>query len=279
MSGEPKTGKTRTATSIPWGDYWGEEAMYVAIDEGSDDLERSSVLVANRDRLNIIRPAGTLKKVKQKDGTEIEVFQYDPHKESFAIASRNWKKEFPKAGVLIWDTMTTTAQDILRAYADSGAFQGSKGDQHISVGEAGTPDYVANPMPGDYSLAQQATLKLLGFLFKQPMHVIVLFHIASLEADGGQVLNFGPATVGQAAIRQVAGKFDNLLRTDVREVLTNDKPPKKDTQYILHTQRKGLYLGGIRTGHAKNPVPEIVIPSDRPQVVWETLANVLKGEK
>jgi len=278
MMGEPKTGKTRLATSIPWGEYWGEQAAYVATDDGANDLERSSVLVANRDRLAVIRPSFSVKKVKTKDG-EIETLTYDPHTEAFAIASRNWRKDMPECKMLIWDTMSTTAQELLHAYADNGVFQGEKGDKHITVGTVGQPDFVANPMMGDYSMAQNAVHKLLGFLFKQPMHVIVLFHVASLETEGGQILAFGPATVGQAAVRAVAARFDILLRTDVQEVLTHDKPPKKDMKYILHTQRKGLYLGGIRTGLAKNPIPTIAIPEERPQEAWEMLAKVLKGEK
>jgi hypothetical protein len=50
-------------------------------------------------------------------------------------------------------------------------------------------------------------------------------------------------------------------------------------KYILHTQRKGLYLGGIRTGLAKNPIPTIASPEERPQEAWAMLAKVLKGEK
>lgn len=281
MEGEPKTGKTRFATSLPWGDYWGQQAIYVAADPGADDLETSSVLQDNREHLIVIKPSYSTKKIKVKgpDGfEEHEIVTYDPHKEAFAIASRNWRKEFPEAKTLIWDTMTATARELLYAYADNGIFQGDKGDKHITVGEVNTPEFVANPMMGDYSMAQRAVQNLLGFLFKQQMHVIVLFHIQAVETDQGQVLAFGPATVGQASVRPVASLFDNLLRTDNIEVLTHDKPPKKETKYILHTQRKGLYLGGIRTGHAKNPVPQIAI-SEQPREAWETLTKVLKGEQ
>lgn len=277
LEGEPKTGKTRFATALPWGDYWGEQAIYVAADPGSDDLATSSVLEENRGRLIVVKPSYTTKKIRLKN-EEVEIVAYDPHKEAFAIASRNWRKDFPEAKTIIWDTMSQTARELLYAYADTGVFMGEKGDKHITVGEVNTPDFVANPMMGDYSMAQRAIQNLLGFLFKQQMHVVVLFHIQAVEADTGQVLAFGPATVGQAGVRPVASLFDNLLRTDGVEVLTHDKPPKKETQYILHTQRKGLYLGGIRTGHAKNPIPQIVIP-EQPRTAWETLTKVLKGEK
>lgn len=273
LVGEPKTGKTRFATSLPWGEYWGEQALYVATDEGAADLDTSSILVANRERMIPVVPSTTVR--KNKDGSES--ITYDPHTEAFAIASRNWRKEFPEVKTLIWDTMSQSSKDILRGYANSGVFSGEKGDKHVSIGTPGAPDYLANPMPGDYSLAQQATDSLIRFLFKQQMHVIVLFHIKAVETEGGVVLAFGPSVAGQASVRDTAALFDNLLRTDSVERLTNDKPPKKTTHYILHTQRKGLYLGGIRTGHDKNPIPELSL--DNPREAWETLTKVIKGEK
>jgi hypothetical protein len=156
-------------------------------------------------------------------------------------------------------------------------FQGEKGDKHITVGEVNTAEFVANPMQGDYAMAQRAVYNLLRFLFKQPMHIICLFHIRAVETDTGQILAFGPETAGQAGVRNTASLFDNLLRTDTVEKLTMDKPPKKETHYILHTQKKGLYLGGIRTGHVKNPIPELSI--DNPTDAWVTLTKVLKGAK
>ncbi len=276
LEGEPKTGKTRFATSLPWGDYFGEQAIYVAADPGADDLQTSSVLPENRDRLIVVKPTNSFKKIKV-DGEEIEVVVYDPHKEAFAIASRNWRKDFPAAKTLIWDTMSATGRELVNAYADSGVFVGEKGDKHITVGTINSPDFVANPMMGDYAMAQRAISNLLKFLFKQEMHLIVLFHIRAVETDSGQVLAFGPDTAGQAGVRAVASLFDNLLRTDTEEKPTMDKPPKMDTKYFLHTQKKGLYLGGIRTGHAKNPIPKLAI--DDPVTGWNTLTKVLKGEK
>jgi hypothetical protein len=273
LEGEPKTGKTRFATSIPDDDYWGHDIIYVATDPGAEDIETSSVLMKNRERLVVVRPSTSVK--KNKDGSES--IEYDPHKEATAIASRNWRKEVPNARTIIWDTMSHTARELLYAYADTGVFMGDKGDKHVSVGEPGTPSFVANPMMGDYSMAQRTIFNILRALFKQDMHVICLFHIRAIETDSGQVLAFGPATAGQAGVRDTAALFDNLLRTDTVEKLTMDKPPKKETKYILHTKKKGLYLGGIRTGHDNNPIPELSI--DNPTEAWEILTKALKGAK
>ena len=127
LNADPKTGKTRLVTSLPWGPFWGERAIYVAADPGADDFDSSPILDENKDRLICVTPSP--KTVKGRDGSERLV--YDPHKEAFAIASRNWKAEYPDVGTIIWDTVTRTSTELLAAYANAGIFSGEKGDKHI----------------------------------------------------------------------------------------------------------------------------------------------------
>lgn len=268
LYGEPKFGKTRLATSLPWGDHWGERAVYVGWDEGAAEL--ASVLPANRERLIQVYPEPVEK--KNRDGSTTLVL--DPHKEAIQIASRNWKKDYPEVGTIIWDTMTSTSQDLLSAYADTGAFSE---DGHVSVGEKGTPTYMAQAMQGDYGLAQRATLHILKFLFNQPLNVIVLFHVGETEGNSGRMV-IGPATVGRAGIEPVSQRFDNLFRVEARETMGKDKDPrKKQLQFYCITQRKGLYLGGLRSPHKENPMPEVLLEPD-PINFWQRLDESLKGE-
>jgi hypothetical protein len=258
LEAEPKTGKTRFATSLPWGEDWGEKAIYVGWDESSRDLNASPILAHNVDRLIGVYP---------EEGLSV-------HKEAVAIASRDWKKEYPEAGTMIWDTLTTTGINLLHEYANSGAFS----DKQISVGSKATKDYIAEPMMGDYKVAQGAIMEILRQLFKQKLHLIVLFHI---EPDGDEGTGaYGPATVGRASIKRVAAMFDNLFRIEAKDkIIQGSSPPRTETKLILHTARKGRWLAGMRSPHLVNPIPELEIPQGNPVEAWVKLTKVMKGEQ
>lgn len=271
--GEPKYGKTRLATSLPW-DEFGSKAVYVAWDPGSESLD--SVLVENREHLVVVQPSA------RKVGTKL---LFDPHTEAISIATKPWAEGFkegdfevPPCQTLIWDTMTATARDLLAAYADSGVFSGEKGDKHVSVGDFGTNYYMAQPMMGDYGIAQRAVLHILKFLLKQPMNIIVLFHTDYMEPEGAGQVTFGPATIGKAAIKPVASLFDNLFVLDVHErPVRKDTGVVRETKRMIYTDKKGLYLAGLRSPYPSNPVPEIIL-NDNPIAFWQLINTVLKGE-
>lgn len=273
--GEPKYGKTRLATSLPW-DEFGDKAAYIAWDPGSESLD--SVLVENREHLVVVQPSS------KKVGTKVV---FDPHTEAIAIATKPWAEGFTEGGVvvppcqtLIWDTMTATARDLLAAYADSGVFSGEKGDKHVSVGDFGTATYMAQPMMGDYGIAQRAVLHILKFLLKQPLNIIALFHTDFMEPEGAGQVTFGPATIGKAAIKPVASLFDNLFVLDVQDKLVRGStggPPTRMTKRQVYTDKKGLYLGGLRSPYPRNPIPEVEL-NDNPVEFWKLVNTVLKGE-
>lgn len=269
LVGEPKYGKTRFATSLPW-DEMGERAVLVAWDEAEDPL--APVLLENREHVISISPSPKI--VRDK-------VIFDPHKEAIAIATKPWATGFtegdivvPPCQTLIWDTMTETARNLLAAYADSGLFSG---DKHISIGEQGTPYYMAQPMMGDYGLAQRAVMHILRILFKQPMNIIVIFHTDFMEPEGAGQVTFGPATVGKAAIKPVASMFDNLFMLDAQERLQKGNPPTRVMSRRLYTDKKGLYLAGLRSPYPKNPIPELEV-GDNPVDVWRTINRVRRGE-
>lgn len=253
LYGHPKSGKTRAATSLPWGARWGERAIYVAADPGSSEL--GSVLLSNRERLIIAEP-----ETKVQAGRMI----YDPLSEAVAIATRDWKKEFPDAKTLIWDTMTQTSRDLLSAYADSGAFS----EKHVTFGKPGSLEYHAAPMEGDYAAAQRSIQFILDYLFRQPLHLIILFHedhVEPKENNPSETLYGGPTIVGKAGIKAIAARFDNLFRCECKDVMVkNARPnePNRMTKHLIHTRQKYIWLAGFRNPLHDNPMPVIELDSD-----------------
>lgn len=279
LIGEPKDGKTRLATSLPW-DIMGERAAYIAWDSDSELL--GSVLAENREHIVAVVPSDAR---APKLGPTGKPLPFDPHKEAIYFATRSWATGFkerlpdgtevdvPPCQTIIWDTMTATARDILYAYADTGKFS----QNHVSVGVQGQADYMAQPQMGDYGLAQRAVLHILGYLMKQPTNLIVLFHTDYQEPEGAGAVTFGPATVGKAAIKPVASLFNNLFVLATAEQLVKGNPPTRRLVRKVYTERKGMYMGGIRAPYPKNPVPEIEI-GENPVEFWRTVHSVMKGE-
>jgi hypothetical protein len=196
----------------------------------------------------------------------------DPYKEAVAIASHNWKKDYPEAGTIVWDTMSSTARDLLHGFADQGAFSD---DGHVAIGKRGDPTWMAQPIMGDYGLTQRAVHHILKFLYNQPMNVIVLFHVGVSESDSGRTI-IGPGTVGKAAIESVASEFDNLFRLEAREQMVNKDPRNKKLTYHCITQKKGLYLGGFRSPHPVNPIASVELEPD-PVNFWKAMVEAQEG--
>lgn len=242
--GDPKSRKTNLATSLPWGSDWGDRAVYVADDPGSERLE--SVLGSNRDRLVVVVPDSA-----------------DPYREAVEIASKKWEG----VGTIIWDTFTERMRRCLHAFADSGVFSENK---HISVGDKGKETYMAQPMMGDYAVTQRAQFHILNFLFRQPLNVVVLFHADLADQETSPV--YGPKTVGRASIRDIGGLFDNLFRTEAKDVQTLGKP--EPTSYWVHLQKEGRWMAGAR---ATKALPKFKLGDD-PVEFWKWLDNETKGE-
>ena len=93
--GAPKGGKTRLVTSLPY-DKWGD-AIYVAADMGSEALAGVMPQAIDHLRIEGFDRAGDL------------------HQQAMEIAIKKWAEE-KGVGVIVWDTMTQTAQDLLRHY-------------------------------------------------------------------------------------------------------------------------------------------------------------------
>lgn len=238
---DPKCGKTRLATSLP--EHFGE-SIYVAWDPGTEHL--GPVLPQYRSRLHPIQS------VPKKGET------YAPDQDAFAIALMNWQEKFPKVRTLIWDHMSATAEDCLAFIADSSQFSKS----HVAIGAPGSAGKLNLPMEGDYGAVHGTIDRLTTFLFRQPLHLIVLAH-ANMAEVRGEGLVGGPATVGKASIRKYPGRFDSVIHLA-------RKKGEKGERYVAYTDKHdGLWIAGVRSHLSTNPMPSLDLSPD-PINFWNT---------
>jgi len=252
--GPPKTGKSRLATSVPTGrdSPWGEKVLYVCADAGSDNL----------------RPVMTK---YRGDIVPIVMEGKDLLEESVEIATKDWKKEVPGAGTLVWDTMTETSKQLLQQYANSGVFS----DNHaVQVGKRGTKSWHTSPMQGDYGAAQNSVGYILEHLWTQPLNIIVLFHQRWIEpkknsADG---LMGGPEICGREGVRWIPGKFDNVFRTE-----RVNSGPASEAKFIVHTTQRGIWHAGYRSNKASGGLPGAVQLQPDPGHFWIDFLKEVRG--
>lgn len=237
---DPKCGKTRLATSLP--PHFGE-SVYVAWDPGTEHL--GPVLADYRPRLHVIQsvPEGKTK--------------YAPDVDAFAIALYDWRAEYPNVKTLIWDHMTATAEDCLSAIADAGQFS----DKHIAIGAPGSAGKLNVPMEGDYGAVHSTIDRLTTYLFRQPLHLIILTHATMIEAKDGSGLLGGPATVGRASVRKYAGRFDTVIH------LARKRREKTDAFVAFTDKHDNLWNAGVRSSLLVNPMPVFDLAPD-PSNFW-----------
>jgi len=260
--GDPKTGKTRLATSLT--ERFGD-SLYVAADPGADGL--SSILQPYMSRLRVV----STEYPKGKPYTPTD----NPHKDAFVVACQDWvgpgaPKEWTgkePIRTLIWDTMTATSLAILAYVADSGQFSEKA---HIGLGQPGGVEHQKIPMQGDFGATQGIISRLVDFLFKQPLHLIVVCHSTYDEPREGGNVEGGPATAGKATVRSFPGKFDTVLHLTRRSAGTSATGGISANSSLVTawTERHGMWSAGIRSGHPTNPMPRLDLDAD-PQNFWK----------
>lgn len=251
--GDPKTGKSRLSTSLP--DSFGNIG-YFAADPGSESL--NSILGAYRSRITVIKP-----------GPAAPTDKYDPDQDAFAFALHDWRSE--GMGTLVWDTLTATSLEILNHLADSGAFSEKR---HISIGNPKLPQNI--PMQGDYMAAQNRISRLVEFLFRQPLHLIVICHATYDETRDGQAPEFGPATTGKATVRTFPGKFDSVLH--IARKVTPAANNASVSKYTVFTERHSIYSAGVRSSLLTNPMPIVELDPD-PVSFWHRFLSSFRKEQ
>ena len=242
--GAPKSAKTRFATALPWGtEPWGDKAVYVAADAGGASLR--SVLLEDRKHLVVVDP-------------HPESGPYDPLHEAVAIATHDWTKL--GASTIIWDTITQTAEDVLRAYSIIGNYASNP----ITFGKKGTAEFHVHPNEGDYGAAQNSIgTHLMGHLFAQPLNLIIIAHETWVEPKNANACIGGPATIGRALVGKLPGEFDTVIRTEVRRVSNPGKATV--TEFRARTQPHGPWIVGIRNPGVN--LPDYVMGED-PRGFW-----------
>lgn len=273
--GDPKAGKTRLFTALPWGPIWGERAAYVAWDVSSSEL--GSVLPENRDRLLVITPEA---KEIEDPKTKERKLVYDPYEEAVRIARHNWAED--GCGTLIWDTMTKTSWEILSAVAKGKDMTVSKGyASPLTIGDRKSDAFLAQPAPADYGIAQQAVFDILEFLNHQPINVIVLCHSVDDDNQGKGDMIGGPATVGRATIKALAGYFNNLFRVTIQSTkVPGSNPPKYDRKRVVQTEPQSYWMAGFNQPNEKNPIGTYDLEGPgRCRRFWELITDVQEGKE
>lgn len=235
---DPKCGKTRLATSLP--DRFGN-SIYVAWDPGTERL--GPVLEPYRKRLHPIQSAPEPGK------------PYKPDEDAFVIALTDWRERFPLARTLVFDHITAFAEDALSSIADTGQFS----DKHIAI-SAGKGAKMNIPMEGDYGAVHGIVDRLTTYLFRQPLHLIVLAHATMLESKSGEGLIGGPATVGKAAVRKYAGRFDTVIHLGRRM-------KEQKEVFTAYTDKHSFWTAGVRSHLPTNPIPSVELSPD-PSNFW-----------
>lgn len=246
--GPPKAGKTRLATSLP--ERFGN-IIYYAADPSSERL--SSVLPNYRERIHIVKSHPKTMLNGKPD------LKWDPDKDAFefVLNEAEWKKRWPLARTIVWDTMTQTSADILQSIATSGQFSEKK---HIIIGEG---DYAqAIPMMGDYMATQNRIDRLTDFLFRTSFHIIILCHAIYDETSDGSDVEGGPATCGKAQVRKYAGKFPSYFYV-TRGRGKKDKPGDPEIpSFIAYTSKVKIWGAGIRSERKDNPIASFELGPD-----------------
>ena len=249
--GYEKSGKSRLATSLPWGPYFGSRAVYVAADSGSEHLR--SILTHNAPHLEVIKPEPKSPHWSQ-DYTDIAV--HDWASEGFTT--------------LIWDDMTEVSKILLKVYSESGVF--SK-NQAVKLGIPGTPGYHTSSQEGDYGAVQNTIGHLMMKLTDQPLHLVVLTKKKFIEPDAKHPdgLRGGPDIVGKQATQWLGGYFDSTFHCE-----TTIDPKTRRGVAMVHTATKGIWPAGYRCNRPEPKLAATVALESDPVHFWlDYLADVL----
>lgn len=280
LYGNSGVGKTALATALPWGtDRWGDKAIYVAWDAGSETL--LSVRPEDRKHLVVITP-----KLQKGEGDKMLM---NPYKASMDIATADWTALVPEARTLIWDGGTRLAEQILRAIANTGATVSKRkkddGDEsRLVFGERGDASYMALPIIPDYGMAQHAVMQWGEFLRQQPMNIIVVCVSDYYRPEGGSPETDtigGPCLVGTKIIPKFAKDWDNVFRLSIEpetvkveavDAQGKPTPPRfeRKLKRMVWTEQNGIWNAKIRRPpSAVNPLASVQLTPDM-TTFWNT---------
>lgn len=244
--GEPGTGKSRVLCSFP---KEKGKVLLLAFDPHAPD----SILAEHQDNVIVRRiPLDPMIPPSKQDIRR-------PDLALFAATMTNWKEVYPEVGLVILDTLSFAAQNLLQYYAN--AKTGVR--DHTSL--ATPAGIVQRPADADYGDAQNQLQAALHFIYDKPYHYFLVCHAGTYEERSGDVVTVkgGPATVGRKLTGTLAGKFTPLLYFARRT-------QGQRTTYKVHTEHTGIWQAKVASPHGANPAPAIEVPADDPGIVWRT---------
>lgn len=271
--GGPKSGKSRLAATLARMERFGGTIAYVCADPPADAL--ASVLPIDRPNLVVYEP-------RSEDPTKqvLGLGGYNPLIEASTLATKNWKKEDPEINTLVWDTMTSTGEDILSFVALTEQAPADSSEGRITFGKKGNNSYVVSPSRSDYGHGQFLIKSILRHLFGQHLHIVCLFHENYKEpknpAEGTGTIG-GPACCGSALIDKITGWFTSTIRLEPRaRTIKKDGKQIKEMVRIARTNNHGIWRCGVR-GPRPEPMPNVALNPD-PINFWESYEDFRYGE-
>jgi hypothetical protein len=156
------------------------------------------------------------------------------------ICSYPWANDGFKCAVV--DTVTAGSEAIMREVSGYGLSQdyGQK-RHHVPVGAGQS----ALPNQPDYALVQNTINADISLLGQQPLHTFFAFHTDVHD----KLRHLGPATIGQADIPRLPGKFDAVFIPQVRLMMNGRQEFVVRTKSFTMDAAAGGYkmIAGVKT--------------------------------
>lgn len=277
LQGPPKTVKTPLAAAVA--EIYGK-GVYIAADEGSEFLP--SIPDKHADLLTVIKP-GPCVECKGVGGTgckKCDDRKYDLLEETRNLAGFDYKRVYG-ANFLIWDSFSTTCEDLLQEVANQEFFSSAKsGDKHVTIGEPGTAAAFNLPLPGDYLAMQSIVANWRRLIFRQPLHIFIITHVETDDKPGpGKRTRGGPSLVGKALIQDFPTHFNAVLRT--HKTMEAQTDGSQRAQLYVYTEGDDFWIGGFRhkptEAGFRNPMPVCAVGEDLAKF-WRTFNRVFANQ-
>lgn len=209
----------------------GGKSIYFAIDPTSEAMESVPAKLRHENGGPLIPVFFRGRKNGQKPDEHREFW----YQEAIEAALYPWLDKFPDVTNIIVDTMTTWSVHWLWESALKGNFVGANA-KAPGIGASQTGTETVQPGMGDFGMAQSAVIRVLEFLRKQPLDLVVGFQPSM---DKGTKL-LGPGTVGSSQVLDLPYWFGSNLFLE--RVVSG-----KETKVKVHTQPDGIHMASVKT--------------------------------
>lgn len=230
-------GDGKTSLMIHYPLARGGRAIYFAIDPTSEAMESIPAKLRCENGGPLIPVFFRGRTASQKSDNNREYW----YEEAIEAALYPWLEKFPDATTIIVDTMTSWSVHWLWQSAIKQQFVGIDPDTKQkksapSIGAVMTGTELVQPGMGDFGMSQSTVIRVLEFLRKQPLDLIVGFQPS---VDKGTKL-LGPGTVGSSQVLDLPYWFGTNLFLE--RVVSG-----KETKVKIHTQPDGIHMASVKT--------------------------------